>query len=76
MGRWYNPNTKVNKCIIKKKKKKVNKFTSYVKWHSYSVRMKDVPPQIADILLANFGWFQVFNVEADFSKKKSGTPIQ
>ena len=54
----------------KEKKKEVNKFTSYVKWHSYSVRMKDVPPQIADILLANFGWFQFFNVEADFSKKK------
>ena len=46
---------KLTNVLSKKKKKKVNKFTSYVKWHSYSVRMKDVPSQIADILLANFG---------------------
>ena len=46
---------KLTNVLSKKKKKEVNKFTSYVKWHSYSVRMKDVPPQIADILLANFG---------------------
>ena len=32
--------------------------------------MEDVPPQVNDVLLADFGWFQFINLDDGFSKKK------
>ena len=32
--------------------------------------MEDVPPQVSDVLLANFGWFQYLYDEDGFSKKE------
>ena len=33
--------------------------------------MEDVPPQVADVLLVDCGWFWFYKVEVGFSKKKT-----
>ena len=36
----------------------------------FSIWMEDVPPQVSDVLLADFGWFQYLYDEDGFSKKE------
>ena len=36
----------------------------------FFVWMEDVPPQVNDVLLADFGWFQFINSDDGFSKEK------
>ena len=38
---------------------------------SFSMWMEDVSPQVADVLLADCGWFWFYKVEVGFSKKKT-----